>query len=70
MANYQYDMDHWFQPHPGDNTNQQQMKYQYCALLSNIDSNIPSHTLAGAEKSTAKRKLLESMDAALRALAT
>jgi hypothetical protein len=66
MSQNQTDIGTFFNYTTADNPNQCSLRSNYQAMYYTIDG-IP--TMAGAEKSVAKRKLLESMDAALRAAA-
>jgi len=66
MQVIQHDMERYFSYHSGDNAAQQALRSYYFSLYCNIDG--MDTPCAGAEKAVAKRKLMESMDAAMRAL--
>ena len=66
MADYQKPMSIFFTSTLNDTPTQNLLRSQYLSMYYNID-NITGY--AAAEKSVAKRKLLESMDAAMRAAA-
>ena len=64
MAAYQRDMVDFFMHSASDNPTQSSTRNAYYNLFIVLDG---ITTVSGAEKSVAKRKLLESMDAAMRA---
>lgn len=61
---YQRDIIDFFQARTEDNAAQQTLRSHYYNLCWTIEN---TSTQADAEKAVAKRKLLESLDAALRA---
>lgn len=65
MPPYHKDISLYFSPAPPPNPSQQAMQGLYQTFMYQVNS-IP----AGPEKSVAMRKLLESYDAAMRALST
>lgn len=68
MSTFQNTIDDFFLSNSNDNGVQTSMRSNFQNMYYFIDNQIPATTPYMAEKSVAKRKLLESLDAALRAL--
>jgi hypothetical protein len=66
MQMVQKEMSDYFMSQPNDLGTQMSMRANYLTMFWHIEN--MAAPVTGAEKAVAKRKLLESMDAAMRAL--